>query len=334
MSRMQDEMTGATPNYAGIDVGKDQLDVFVQSTQQGFSIPNDKRSIRSLVTRFRKQGVSFAALEATGKYHKLAHAMLHDAGISVAVVNPFRSRQFAESMGRMAKTDTIDAKMLAHFAERMHPAPTLPRDASAQELRDLQVARRQVVGELSDLKRQIQTTENALARRQIRARIAMGERHKTELEATIQRLITKTPELKSKFEILMSIPHIGKTTATILLTDLNELGHVNAREIAALAGVAPMNWDSGKKQGNRMIRGGRRSVRNALYMCAVSCIRRSNPIGTIYQNLVKRGKNKKVALVAVMRKLVIIANTLIAEQRPWQEKPPQPRRAFTQKTAA
>lgn len=333
MSRMQDEMMGATHNYAGIDVGKDQLDVFVQSTRQGFSIPNSKRAIRSLVSKFQKQGVSFVALEATGKYHQLVHCMLHDAGISVAVVNPFRSRQFSESMGRMAKTDTIDAKMLAQFAERMQPAPTLPRDAQSRELRDLQVARRQVVGELSDLKRQIQTTDNALARRQIKARIAMGERHKAELEATIQTLISKKPELKSKLEILMSIPHIGKTTATILLTDLTELGHANAREISALAGVAPMNWDSGKKQGNRMIRGGRRSVRNALYMCAISCIRRSNPIAEIYQNLVKRGKNKKVALVAVMRKLVIIANTLIAEQRHWQETPPQTGRPSLQHSA-
>jgi len=146
----------------------------------------------------------------------------------------------------------------------------------------------------------------------------MSERHKAALESEIHTTITSCPELLARFNILTSIPNIGKITATTMLADLSELGRVNAKEIAALAGVAPMNWDSGTKHGNRMIRGGRKSVRNALYMCAVSCIKRSDVFGQTYRNLIRRGKNPKVALTAVMRKMVIVANTLIGEHRFWQ----------------
>jgi transposase len=151
----------------------------------------------------------------------------------------------------------------------------------------------------------------------------MGERHKSVLEKEINTLIKNDQDFKNKFEILQSIPGIGQTTASILLADLPELGHANAKEIAALAGVAPMNWDSGSKHGNRMVRGGRKHVRNALYMCAISCIGRSNPLGLTYQNLTRRGKKPKVAITAMMRKLVIIANTLITENRKWQEQCPR-----------
>lgn len=146
----------------------------------------------------------------------------------------------------------------------------------------------------------------------------MGERHKHVLDGEIQALIDASPELKEKFDILTSIPNLGRMTAAILLADLTELGSANAKQIAALGGVAPMNWDSGLKAGNRMIRGGRKTVRNALYMCAVCASRRSDPFGALYRRLIARGKNPKVALMAVMRKMIITANTLIAENRKWQ----------------
>lgn len=152
----------------------------------------------------------------------------------------------------------------------------------------------------------------------------MGTQHKRELEVQMHALINGAPELKEKFAILTSIPNLGKTTAAILLADLTELGNANAKQIAALAGVAPMNWDSGIKNGNRMIRGGRKPVRNALYMCAVSAIRRSDPFGAQYRHLIGRGKNPKVALTAVMRKMIIVANTLIAENRTWQPQMTKP----------
>lgn len=323
MSRMQEKITRQLPAaYVGIDVGKHQLDVFVHPDGRQIQVANDAKAIRILIRKLKDYDVKLVTLEATSKYHRAAHTMLHEAGIAVAVVNPFRSRQFSDSMGKLAKTDKIDAEMLAHFAERMRPTPTVPEDKQTRHLRDLQAARRQIINEVTDLKRQIQTTENGLVRRQMKARIAMCDRHKAALETEIQMVISTTPSLNERFDILTSIPNIGKITAATLLSDLPELGRLNAKEIAALAGVAPMNWDSGTKHGNRMIRGGRRSVRNALYMCAVGAIARPDPLGRTYRHLVKRGKNPKVALIAVMRKLAIIANTLVAEGRPWSDKPP------------
>lgn len=322
MSRWQEKIThndhNSAETYVGIDVGKRQLDVLIYPQGCHMRVANDTKAIHSLIGKFENYAPKLVALEATGKYHCLAHSMLHEAGIAVAVVNPFRSRQFADSMGRLAKTDTIDAEMLARFAQRMQPCPTTPPDRGSQELHELHIARRQVSDEGSDLKRRLQTTDHAMAKRQIKARIALGERHKQALETEIHALISSSPELKKRFDILTSIPNLGKTTAAILLADLTELGSANAKQIAALAGVAPMNWDSGIKSGNRMIRGGRKCVRNALYMCAVSASRRNDPFGALYRRLIARGKNPKVALTAVMRKLVIVANTLVTENRTWQ----------------
>lgn len=319
---MQDQMTRHPTTFAGIDVGKEYLDIYVLPSGIRLKVKNEKKAIDALAAKLNRYGVELAAMEATGIYHRLAHTLLHAAGIATSIVSPFRSRQFANSTGRLAKTDTIDAESLALFAERMKPAPTAPLGEESCQLRDLTAARRQVLGEVSDLKRRLQAAGLPIAARQIRARIEMGERHKAILEGEIKKLIATQPDLQAKFDVLISIPGIGRTTAATLLSDLVELGQVNARQIAALAGVAPLNWDSGLKNGKRMIRGGRQHVRNALYMCAVSCIRRTNPIGATYRHLVRRGKNPKVALTATMRKLIVLANTLITENRRWQTERP------------
>ncbi len=323
MSRMQAQIRQQqTPSFVGIDVGKSGLDIFIHPSGKHLRIRNDKKSIHSAIKTLQQHDVKSVVLEATGIYHRLVHTRLHDAGFAVAVINPFRSRQFADSLGRLAKTDMIDARSLALFAERMNPDITPPPDAQSRQLRDLQSARRQVVSENSDLKRRLQAADHPIVVRQIKARLAMGVRHKEALELEMQSLISNNPDMKNKCDILMSIPGIGRTTAALLIAELPELGHLNAKQISALAGVAPMNRDSGTKQGVRMIRGGRQNIRNALYMCAVSCIRRSDCLGLTYQNLVRRGKNGKVALTAVMRKLIILANTLIAENRKWQPQCP------------
>lgn len=319
MSRMQAQIVQQQPpSYAGIDVGKIWLDIFIHPAGKRLRIRNEKKAILTAIRELERNSVHFAVLEATGSYHRLAHTLLHGAGIAVSVVNPFRARQFADSLGRLAKTDMIDAESLALFAERMKPETTPPPDEHAKQLRDLQTARRQIVQETGDLKRRLQATENPIVKRQIKARIAMSTRHMKALEQEMQALIDCAPEMKNKYEILMSIPGIGRTTAALLITEMPELGSANAKQIAALAGVAPMSRDSGSKRGNRMIRGGRQHVRNALYMCAVACIRRSNVLGRTYRNLVEKGKNPKVAITAIMRKLIIFANTLIAENRHWQ----------------
>lgn len=322
MSRMQEQITRHPTTFAGIDVGKDGLDIFIHPATVRQKTKNGKKAIQTLIGDLREHKVDLVAMEATSTYHRLAHSMLHEAGIAVAVINPFRSRQFANSIGRLAKTDTIDAETLAYFAQRMAPTPTMPPEVQAKHLRDLNTARRQVLDEVCDLKRQLHTTDHPMAMRQIKARIELGEQHKAELECEIQKLIADHAALKSKFAILTSIPGIGKTTAAILIADLAELGQVNARQIAALAGVAPLNWDSGTKNGSRIIRGGRKHVRNALYMAAVTCARQDNSLGQTYRHLVRRGKTPKVALTAVMRKLAILANTLIAENRTWRAREP------------
>lgn len=319
MSRTQEQIHQPLQKiHAGIDVSKAHLDLFIHPLKIALRVSNDPAGIRKLIRLCAASGVELIALEATGAYHRLVHEMLHAAGLPTAVINPFRSRQFADSMGRLAKTDGIDAQVLARFAELIQPEPTTPPSRNHKALRALNTARRQVLEEIGDLKRQLQSTEHPLAARQIRARIKMAERHKVALEDEAKTLIQSETDLRHRYAILTSIPGVGAITAAILISDLTELGRLNSRQVAALAGVAPMSWDSGAKTGNRMIRGGRKPVRNALYMCAVGLTRRDGFLGDFYRRLVKSGKTAKLALTAVMRKLAILANTLIAEDRMWQ----------------
>ncbi|MCH9808825.1 MAG: IS110 family transposase [Alphaproteobacteria bacterium] len=319
MSRTQEKITKTTTkHYIGIDVGKQHLDVYIHPGGTALRVNNNAAGIRKLVLHCKGLTVQLVGLEATGIYHRLVHETLHDAGMPVAVINPFRSRTFADSMGLLAKTDTIDAQMLAQFAERMQPEASVPPLHAVKNLRELHTARRQALKEAGDLKRQLHTTEHPIARKQIQARIKMVDGHRRILDKEISQIVSDDREMKRKYAILTSIPGIGTVTATTMLADLAELGQANAKEIAALAGVAPMNWDSGAKRGNRMIRGGRQSVRNSLYMCAVCCSGKSSSLGVFYRNLIQRGKNPKVALTAVMRKLVVLANTLVTEDRLWQ----------------
>ncbi|MEL6220409.1 MAG: IS110 family transposase [Pseudomonadota bacterium] len=323
MSRMQDEIDrSATGLYAGIDVGKTVLDVCLLGSATSHQVPNTCPGIRRLIRLFHRRGVRLIALEATGRYHRLAHEMLHEAGLAVAVINPYRSRKFADALGRLAKSDRIDAAVLAQFAASMQPVPTAPASKDHKALRDLTVARRQVSQEIGDLRRQLYETDHPLIARQIRARIKMAERHQAALEQEMRNLVAAHDALRHRFKILTSIPGIGFVTATTMLTDLCELGQANAREIAALAGLAPMNRDSGTMPGVRAIRGGRPHIRTALYMGAVSQIRKEGQAGAFYRRLVREGKKPKVALTAVMRKLVVLANTLVTEDRHWQPEPP------------
>ena len=328
MSRMQDEITPPADDtnhksHAGIDVGKHTLDVFLHPANVLSRFDNTDAGLRKLVRFCQHHKVGLIALEATGRYHRKAHEALHEAGFDVAVVNPFRSRKFADALGQLAKSDRIDAEVLARFARVMEPEPTPPPSRHHKALRELNVARRQVLDEAGTLKRQLYETEHPVAARQIRARIRMAERHQKALEQEIQTLIHSQDELRHRFEILTSIPGIGFITATTLLAELQELGRVNCRQIAALAGVAPMNRDSGMKRGIRSIRGGRAYVRRMLFMCAVGLSRRAGIMGAFYRRLVSQGKNPKVAMTAMARKLVILANTLVAEDRHWQPDPPQ-----------
>lgn len=319
MSRTQDKIDhDVATHYAGIDVSKQKLDFAIHESDIFLTVPNDRRGIQKLIRQCVLHHVVLVVLEPTGKFHRLIEECLHEAEIAVAAVNPFRSRKFADSLGQLAKTDKIDAQILARYAAVIRPKPSTPVCEQQQILKELQAARRQLVDEIGDLKRKLKASVHALAIRQVKARLKLAVTQKATVEDEIHALIAVEPELKSKFQILTSIPNIGTTTAALLLADLAELGRVNCRQIAALAGVAPMNWDSGTRQGNRITRGGRPYIRRALYMCAVSAISRRGAYHATYQRLIQRGKPPKVALTAIMRKLVVLANSLIAEQRKWQ----------------
>lgn len=294
MSRTQDEIDHHAANIcAGIDVSKDKLDFAIHDSDIHLTVSNDRRGIQKLIRECTLRNITLVALEATGKFHRPAHEMLHEADIPVAVINPYRSRQFADSIGQLAKTDKIDARVLARFAAVLHPTPTEPTSSRNKALRELQTARRQLVDEIGDLKRRLKTAEHPLAIKQLKARLKMAETHKAKLEDEMHELIQSADELKSKFRVLTSIPNIEATTAALMLADLGELGRVNCRQIAALAGVAPMNWDSGARQGNRSIRGGRPHVRKALYMCAVSAIGRRGQYVNFTEGSFKRANNPK-----------------------------------------
>ena len=311
------EQTPSTAAYIGIDVCKSHLDIHVHPHDVALRVNNDRCGIGALVHRLAAYRIELVVLEATGKWHRPVHRRLHEAGYPVAVVNPYRSRKLADAMGHLAKTDAIDARTLARFGEALHPRTTPPPPAAVADLRELVAARRSDVAELTSLTNRLGTTQHRLVARQLRNRIAMLKRHIKALGDAIAQAVNDVPALAQLFRILISIPGIGSVTATSLIAELNELGRCSRTEIAALLGVAPMNWDSGLMRGWRIIKGGRAPLRAALYMAAISAIRCNPDLKAFYKRLRDNSKKPKVALTAVMRKLVILANTLVRENRTW-----------------
>ena len=304
--------------YVGIDVSKSRLDVYLHPTGLSQSVTNDKVGLQKLVRLLRPYQPQMIVLEATGRYHRQAHRHLHAAGFHVAVMNPFRTRKFADMIGQLAKTDAIDARSLALFGATMQPDAKAPPAPATAELAALMVARRQTIQAKGALQNQLSVTEHSLIRRQLRARIKMAENHLAALDAEVQQLLRREPDLKHRFDILASIPGVGLILAATMIAELDELGQVNAPQIAALVGVAPMNCDSGAMRGQRRIRGGRASVRNTLYMAAVAAVRSNQDFAAFYQRLRDNGKPFKVAITAVIQKLAILANTLVTENRRWE----------------
>ena len=227
----------------GIDVSKAYLDVCLHPSGDRFRVSNDARGHIELQTRCTANSVGRAVMEATGRYHRAAHARLHDAGIQVAIVNPYRTRRFADVLGRLAKTDEIDAEVLAQFAAVMKPAATEPPSATMAQITEITVARRQVVDERLALESQRSLASLELVKEQLDERIALCRHQCKVLEAELLAVIRREPSVARSYAILTSIPGIGPTTAATLLSEMKELGSANAAEVAALAGVAPMNRD-------------------------------------------------------------------------------------------
>jgi len=303
--------------HVGIDVCKDWLDVFLHPVGRCLRLSNDSLGLKRLKRELATFHVVRVVMEATGKYHRLAMRNLHDSGFCVAVTNPARARYFANALGILAKTDAIDARILALFSEVMDPRATIPCSRNLEELQELARARQGAVADKTALQNQLGEAITGFLRLELKRRIGTMDTHIARLEAEIVRRIQLDPVMARRVEILDSIPGVAEITACAVAIGMAEMGTCTNKEIALLVGLAPVACDSGDKSGKRHIKGGRGHVRTALYMAAVSAITWNPDLKIFYDRLIAKGKLKKVALTAVMRKLVTLANTLITENRIW-----------------
>jgi transposase len=309
-------MTTTTPElFIGIDVSKARLDVAVRPDAAPSAFANDPEGIAQLVAYLSPQKPRLIVLEATGGLELDAVAALAGAGLSVAVVNPRQARRFAEATGRLAKNDRIDAACLAHFAEAIRPqARPLPQP-EVQALDALLSRRRQLLGMLTMEGNRLGSCRDAAVRADLEAHIGWLQQRLNSCEKELKRLLRASPVWREKDDLLQSIPGIGPVSSRTLLAGLPELGQVSGKQAAALAGLAPYDDDSGKRRGQRYVRGGRAQVRCVLYMAALAAVRHNGHLRAFKQRLTRAGKKAKVILTAVARKLVVLANAVLRSGR-------------------
>lgn len=310
----------AQPQWVGIDVSKASLDVHLRPSQQQFQFTNHAQGITSLIERLQGIAIPQVVLESTGGLELECARALQAQGFAVSIINPRQGRDFARASGKLAKTDRIDASVLAHFAQAMQPAVTVLSSTNAQALQDAVTRRRQLVEMLSAEKNR-QTQMQGKMRQNLEAHVKWLEEGIQALDDEIEQLSQAQADWHSRITLLKSVPGIGKVIATTLVAQLPELGTVSDKRISALVGVAPFNRDSGRYRGTRTIWGGRASIRAVLYMGALVAVRHNPVLSTFYARLLAQGKAKKVALVACMHKLLRILNAMIRDGKPWQ--PPE-----------
>jgi transposase len=303
--------------FVGIDVGKDRLDVHIRPLGQHLVVSNDPAGLAQLATRLEAEPPTLIVLEASGGYERLAAIALIERSLPVAVVNPRQTRKFAQAIGRLAKTDKIDAAVLAHFAAAIRPAPRAVVEGALDRLQTLLARRRQLAVMKNAEKQRLGKADDPIARRSLKAMLASLDRQLAVIDKAIGRLIEADPALASKLERLKSVPGIGDVSACTLIAELPELGRASRHQIAALTGVAPINRDSGRYRGKRRIQGGRVEVRAPLYMATLVAVRHNPVIRPFYRRLRAAGKPAKVALVACMRKLLIMLNAMLRDGRSW-----------------
>ena len=306
----------------GIDVAKAKLDVFVDTLDQLFTVDNTVAGVQQILDRLSVHPVQLIVIEATGRHHRRLAVDLMLAGLTVAVVNPRHAREFARAQGQLAKTDHLDARLLADFARRMSPRPSDKPPANQPLLLNLIARRRQVTQMTAAEKMRLHDADDKITRGMINKVLRVLDQQREDLDRQIARLIESDDDWNNRKNLLTSVPGVGDTTASQLISDLPELGKLNRQQIAALAGVASLNRDSGSMRGRRTTWGGRAAFRTALFMATFSA-RRCNPaIQRFAGRLTAAGKPYKVVMVAAMRKLLTILNLLIRENRPWQSEPP------------
>ena len=310
-------MTKSLPTVnVGVDVGKSQLDLYLLERDRALTVPNDDHAIASLVRRLRRYRLERIVIEATGRLEQPFVRAALAAGLPVVVVSPLKVRRFADAIGLLAKTDAIDARLIARFAAAVKPVARPASDANAQTIKDLVVRRRQLVAlrTMEKNRRQVMPQELKTGIDRI---IKTLDRELKRLEQLVDHAVEQHAPSRHKRELLTSMPGIGNSVAATLLGDLPELGSLNRREIASLTGVAPFNRDSGKLRGKRRIRGGRAHSRTALYLSAMVATRFNPDIKRFYERLVSAGKHKKVALTACIRKIVTALNAMLRDDKPW-----------------
>jgi transposase len=303
----------------GIDVSKARLDVHVHPAGESFAMGNDEAGVQALVERLGQlEGLAWIGIEASGRYERLVVAQLAAQGLPVVVLNPAQVRSYAQAIGQRAKTDPIDARLIALFLEAVRPELRPVADAQTQELAALMARRRQVVAMLAAERARRQQAAPGLARVSIARSVTFLEDELRSLDLEIDKTVRGTPVWRDKENLLASVPGIGKTIARTLLAELPELGTLNPKQIAALAGLAPYTRQSGKWRGRSFIGGGRTVVRTALFMGALVAARHNPVLKAFRDRLVASGKPKLVALIATARKLLVILNAIMRDKQPWR----------------
>jgi len=314
--------TGTGTQCGGIDVSKDRLDVGIWPSGETFSDSNDAAGRKRLAQRLVKLNLRIVVLESTGRLEVPMALELQELGIPCRIVNPRQVRDFARATGRLAKTDRIDALVLAHFADAMGVEPKALPDAARRELRALVIRRAQLIEAKLAEENRLQGELVKDVRKSLKASIVWLERQIAALDRNLDRTIKGHPEFRALSEVVQSVPGVGPQTARMIAASLPELGTLTRQKIAALVGIAPLNHDSGKVQGRRFCWGGRAEVRCALYMAALVAARHNPVIRALYVRLRAKGKAAKVALVACMRKLLTILNAMVRDGAPWRQTSP------------
>ena len=304
--------------FVGIDVSKDRLDVHVRPSGEAYVVTRDGKGLEGLVERLRSLAPALVAVEATGGFETIVAAAVAGAGLPLAVVNPAQVRHFAQAVGKRAKTDPIDAAVIARFAEAVKPEPRALPDAAARLLAELVGRRRQIIEMLVAERQRAKRADAVRVRKSLARHIAALEKELPVIDRDIDTMVRGSPVWREKEDLLISFPGVANTIARTVLAELPELGSLHRRQVASLVGFAPFTRQSGRWKGKSMIGGGRPAARTALFMAALSAARCNPVLRAFYQHLLAAGKPKMVALIAVARKILTILNAMLRDRKPWQ----------------
>jgi transposase len=304
--------------FVGIDVSKDRLDVHVRPGGEAFVVARNGKGLEELVERLRGLAPTLVAVEATGGFETIVAAAVAGASLPLVVVNPAQVRHFAQAVGKRAKTDPIDAAVIARFAEAVKPQPRALPDAAARLLAELIGRRRQIIEMLVAERQREKRADAARVRKSLARHIAALEKELPVIDHDIDTMVRGSPVWREKENLLISFPGIANTLARTFLAEVPELGSLHRRQIASLVGVAPFTRQSGRWKGKSMIGGGRPAARTALFMAALSATRCNPVLRAFYQHLLAAGKPKMVAIIAVARKILTILNAMLRDNKPWQ----------------